>query len=216
MQAMRCTFAALLLSASCWPALGQEPIQPALPVNEAALERIEALGSNEAAIVGLARVVGEFNHVARRFHLDRTGPRGRDFTIKMVWAPERRRALFCGANHGVPHRLNDVWEFDLAALAWIMLYGPDNPRDYTGLGKDYSDVEFKDGVLITRRGGPAVIAHTWWGLTYDPDQTTWTRLQPEGDDLPVGKKLLAYFDPARNVFVVIEDTSVWVYRYRSR
>jgi hypothetical protein len=48
-----------------------------------------------------------------------------------------------------------------------MLYAPDNPRDDGGLGKDASDVEFRDGVLITRRGGPAVIAHTWWGLTYD-------------------------------------------------
>jgi hypothetical protein len=29
-------------------------------------------------------------------------------------------------------------------------------------------VEFKDGILVTKRGGPAVVAHTWWGLTYDP------------------------------------------------
>jgi hypothetical protein len=78
--------------------------------------------------------------------------------------------MLCGANHGVPHRLNDVWEFDLASLSWILLYAPDNPRDYLGLGKDPSDVEFRDGLLITKRGGPAVIAHTWWGLTYDPVQ----------------------------------------------
>jgi hypothetical protein len=55
-------------------------------------------------------------------------------------------------------------------MAWIMLYAPDNPRDYTGIGKDFSDVEFKDGILITKRGGPAIIAHTWWGFTYDPEQ----------------------------------------------
>ena len=86
----------------------------------------------------------------------------------MVWAPERRRALFAGANHGAPHRLNDVWEFDLAAMSWILLYAPDNPRSYAGLGKDPSDVVFRDGVLQTLRGGPAVIGHTWSGLTYDP------------------------------------------------
>ena len=63
-----------------------------------------------------------------------------------------------------------MWEFDLASLAWILLYAPDNARDYTGIGKDYSDVEFRDGILITKRGGPAIIAHTWWGLTYDPKQ----------------------------------------------
>ena len=149
---------------------GQEPITPALPVNEEALAKIRQLKPNQGAIIGRATVIGDFNEVAKKYELDRTGPRGRDFTIRMVWAPERNRALFCGANHGTPHRLNDVWEFDLAAMAWIMLYAPDNPRDYTGIGKDFSDVEFKDGILITKRGGPAVIAHTWWGLTYDPEQ----------------------------------------------
>ena len=147
-----------------------EPIKPALAVNESGLEKIKGLKSNSAVIVGKAAVIGEFNEVAKKFDLPRTGPRGRDFTIKMVWAPERQRVLYCGANHAVPHRLNDVWEFDLAALSWVMLYAPDNARDYTGLGKDASDVEFKDGIFITKRGGPGIIGHTWWGLTYDPEQ----------------------------------------------
>jgi len=149
-------------------ALADEPVKPALPPNATALATIKRLQPNEAAIIGKAKVVGEFNAVAKRYNLHRTGPRGRDFTLKMVWAQERKRVLFCGANHGVPHRLNDVWEFDLAAMTWAMLYAPDNPRDYGGLGRDFSDVEFKNGILITKRGGPAVIAHTWWGLTYDP------------------------------------------------
>jgi len=147
-----------------------EEIQPKLPVNEAVVAKLRGLKENQAVLLGKAAVVGEFNQVAKKYDLHKTGPRGRDFTIKMVWAPERQRVLFCGANHGVPHRLNDVWEFDLGALTWAMLYTPDNPRDYLGLGKDFSDVEFKDGILITRRGGPAVIAHTWWGLTYDSQQ----------------------------------------------
>ncbi len=145
-------------------------IEPVLTTDKAALAKIQGLRANQAVLLGQAQVVGEFNEVARRYNLHKTGPMGRDFTIKMVWAPERQRVLFCGANHGVPHRLNDVWEFDLAALSWVMLYAPDNPRDYTGIGKDYSDVEFKDGILTTKRGGPAVIAHTWWGFTYDPQQ----------------------------------------------
>jgi hypothetical protein len=146
-----------------------EEVRPALPMNKEAAAKLASLKPNEAVVLGKAQVIGEFNDVAKRYNLHITGPRGRDFTLRMVWAPERKRTLFCGANHGVPHRLNDVWEFDLASLSWIMLYAPDNPRDYTGIGKDFSDVEFKDGVLITKRGGPAVIAHTWWGLTYDPD-----------------------------------------------
>jgi len=143
-------------------------IEPVLTPNAAALKKIGALQPNQAAFLGEARVVGDFNEIARRFNLQKTGPRGRDFSNKMVWAPERKRALFLGANHAVPHRLNDVWEFDLRALAWILLYAPDNPRGYQDLGKDTSDVEFRDGLLMTKRGGPAVIGHTWWGLTYDP------------------------------------------------
>ena len=134
----------------------------------AILERIAALKPNQAVLLGKADVIGEFNETARKYELDKTGPKGRDYSIKMCWAPDRKRALFLGANHGVPHRLNDVWEFDLPSLTWSMLYAPDNARGYTDLGKDTSDVEFKDGIFRTKRGGPAIIAHTWWGLTYDP------------------------------------------------
>jgi len=139
-----------------------------LAPDRASLARIEALKPNEGALLGRARVSGDFNEVARRFDLQRTGPRSRNYSLKMVWAPDRGRALFLGANHGQPHRLNDVWEFDLAAMSWILLYAPDNPRSYDGLGDDASDVVFEDGVLRTRRGGPAVIGHAWWGATYDP------------------------------------------------
>jgi hypothetical protein len=131
-------------------------------------QALQPLGANEAISLGRAEVVGPLNDVARRFGLHRSGPRSRDYTLKMVWSPERQRALFAGANHAVPHRLNDVWEFDLAALRWTLLYAPDNPRSHLGLGDDASDVEFRDGVLQTRRGGPAVIGHGWWGQTYDP------------------------------------------------
>ena len=142
-------------------------IRPALAPNPAVLAKLAALQPNQAMLLGNAKVVGDFNAVARRFELDKTGPLGRDYSIKMVWAPERKRALFTGANHGRPHRLNDVWEFDLASLTWVMLYAPDNPRSYGGLGEDPSDVRFEDGILITHRGGPVEIGHSWWGITYD-------------------------------------------------
>ncbi|HEX4610010.1 MAG TPA: hypothetical protein VH092_17590 [Urbifossiella sp.] len=143
-------------------------IEPKLDPKPAVLETLAALKANQAVRLGRADVVGEFNDTARKYDLHKTGPRGRDFTNKMCWAPDRKRVLYCGANHAVPHRLNDVWEFDLPSLTWAMLYAPDLPRGYTDLGKDTSDVEFRGGVLVTKRGGPAVIAHTWWGLTYDP------------------------------------------------
>lgn len=149
-------------------ASADDAVTPVLPSRPEVLEKIKNLKSNQAVLLGQAQVLGEFNDTAKRWNLHKTGPMARDFTLRMVWAPERKRALFCGANHGVPHRLNDVWEFDLPSLSWVMLYAPDLPRDYGGMGKDFSDVVFKDGVLITKRGGPVVIAHTWWGLDYDP------------------------------------------------
>lgn len=177
------------------------PVHPAVPVNEAAVVKLRSLKANHAVLLGSAQVLGEFNDVAKKYELPRTGPRGRDFTIKMVWAAERRRALFCGANHNVPHRINDVWEFDLGALAWILLYAPDNPRDYTGIGKDFSDVEFRDGILITKRGGPAIIAHTWWGLTYDPElkamlfMNTWVTEQKKAVEQLGGDPTKLYAGP---------------------
>ena len=210
-------------------------IAPAAPAEPTPAAKLAALEPGHGAILGEAEVVGEFNAVAKHWRLHETGPRGRDFTIKMAWAPERKTALFCGANHGVPHRINDVWEFDLGAMRWTMLYAPDNSRSYTGLGKDHSDVVFKDGILQTERGGPAVIAHSWWGLTYDPasghgllvefkrdalwafdpDARRWTKLDVAGEPIPPGQKRLAYFDPARGVFVIIKDRTVWAYRYRA-
>ena len=179
-----------------------------LEAQDSVLKKLANLAPNHAVRLGNARVLGEFNEVARRFKLDQTGPLGRDYSIKMVWAPERQRALFAGANHGRPHRLNDVWEFDLGALAWVLLYPPDNPRSYAGLGPDPSDVRFRDGILVTERGGPVVIGHTWWGITWDEKKrellfmNTWDtnqgaaieQLQGNPDDRYQGPPLWS-FDP---------------------
>lgn len=165
---MRTLFVAIFLQVLCaTQCQADEPSVASVSPSADVLAMINSLRPNQSKTLGEAKVVGEFNAIARQFELDRTGPRGRDFSIKMVWAPDRKRVLFCGANHAVPHRLNDVWEFDLAEMTWHLLYAPDNPRDYTGLGKDSSDVEFKEGIFVTKRGGPGIIGHTWWGLTYD-------------------------------------------------
>lgn len=211
--------AALALAAAPWVAAAQGS-DPA--PNAAALRRIEALRPNQALRLGRARMVGDFNATTRQFGLDRTGPRARDFCRKMVWAPERRRALFTGANHGSPHRLNDVWEFDLAALAWVLLYAPDLPRSGVGLGADASDVVFRDGVLMTRRGGPAIIGHTWSGLTYDAARrrmlfmNTWVAtlaplVQQVGGDpanLYLGPPLWS-FDPAARRWEIVKTPQPW-------
>lgn len=142
-------------------------VSPDLEANPRIIKILESVLPNRGLNLGRASVIGDFNDVARRYLLHETGPQRRDYSLKMVWAPERKRALFAGANHRTPHRLNDVWEFDLAAMTWILLYSPDPSRGYQTLGKNSDDVELRDGVLVTPRGGPAVIGHTWSGLTYD-------------------------------------------------
>jgi hypothetical protein len=159
----------MLLVAKGSHAADQGPVTPHLEAQASVLKQLAALQPNHAIHLGSAKIIGDLNEIAKHFKLHDTGPMGRDYSIKMVWAPERERALFTGANHGRPHRLNDVWEFDLGALSWVLLYAPDNPRSYAGLGRNPSDVRFQDGVLVTERGGPAVIGHTWWGITYDEE-----------------------------------------------
>lgn len=132
---------------------------------------ISGLGAGVSALLPPPKIVGDLNDVARRYGLDKSGPGVRDYCIKMVWMPDRRRAIYYGANHGVPHRLNDVWEYDLPANTWICLYGPDANK---GHGGDWSDVDrespdTKAGIIRTKRGGPAIIPHSWWNMTYDPD-----------------------------------------------
>jgi hypothetical protein len=83
--------------------------------------------------------------------------------------PERRRAIFYGANHGGPHRLNDVWEYDLPSNTWVCLYGPDKTKGRHR--SDYDDLDWelaRTGVIRTKRGGPGNPPHSWWNMAYDP------------------------------------------------
>src|SRR5688572_8570098 len=68
--------------------------EPKLDPKPVVLEKLAALKPNQAVLLGKADVVGEFNDTAKKYDLHKTGPKGRDFTIKMCWAPERKRALF--------------------------------------------------------------------------------------------------------------------------
>lgn len=92
-----------------------ESIKPALEAQPAILEKLKNPEANQAVLLGQAKVLGDFNDTARKYNLRKTGPLARDFTLNMVWAPERKRALRCGANHGVPHRFSDVRGIDFAS-----------------------------------------------------------------------------------------------------
>lgn len=130
----------------------------------------------------------------------RSGPYSRDYTNKMVYAPERHTALYCGGNHGAG-RHNDVWEFHLGSNTWHCLFAPEggdhaefkfslmfaprmfekNPdlkldekqqKNFEDCAKWWKEnVVLHEGNFLTKnRLGPLLVGHTWDTLVYDPIQ----------------------------------------------
>jgi hypothetical protein len=173
------------------PAAAGEPATPAKVTPELAPDpkvtaALDALGDRSSATLPPIRTVGEWNETTRLYGMEKTGPVGRDYSLKMVWAPERKRALYCAANHGSPHRLNDMWEYDLPSNTWAMLFAPDpsvppsprKPGEFEAWVKQVADV--KDGVLMTKRGGPLDPWHTWWQVAYVPEMKALIWANPPG------------------------------------
>jgi hypothetical protein len=162
------------------------------------------------------KTTGAINDELKKHGHDKTGPRLRNYCAKWVWAPDRKRALFCGANAGVPHRLNDVWEYDLASNTWICLWEPDPDLNKYGRLYGMKDPEavkvvegladVRDGALMTKRGAPFDPVHTWSALTYDPNTKAllWVMGNQNKigykykDGLPWGKILLWAYYPYEN------------------
>jgi len=142
----------------------------------AVLKILKNLKENEGVYLPALKTAGNINAEQKKFNMHKNGPSPRDYCLKWVWAPDRKRALFCGANAGTPHRLNDVWEFDLASNTWVCLWSPDpDMNKFRGIkGEEKKKIVeangyVKDRVTFTNRGAPFDPVHTWWALTYDPN-----------------------------------------------
>lgn len=129
--------------------------------------------------------------------LGRDGPYSRDYTTKMVHAPDRGTALYSGGNHGFG-RTNDVWEFHLGSNSWHRLHDSDGgdharfkfslmfyPRmmakdpNLTLTDKQKLEVDAcqkwwvenvvqRDGNFVMKNtGAPLLVGHTWDTLMYD-------------------------------------------------
>jgi len=168
-----CATAFILLvgggAASAGPSPTTRPsVTPVLDPDPAVMKIIDGLGDGESAVLPKLRTAGDLNDVARHYNMHVRGPGARDYCIKMVWMPDRKRAVYYGANHGAPHRTNDVWEYDLPSNTWVCLYGPDLLRGAANWAKYLDRETLKTGIPRTKRGGPAVNGHAWWQLAYDP------------------------------------------------
>ncbi len=155
---------------------------------------IENLGDNESIFLPKAKHKLNGEDIVAKGRLGR--PYARDYTNKMVYAPERQTSLYCGGNHGMG-RTNDVWEYHLGSNTWHCLFEPDGgdhavhksilmflPQKLTR-NPDYEldekekeefvkakkwweeNVVFKDGHYLTKRGGTLLHGHTWDTLVYE-------------------------------------------------
>ncbi|MCW8129159.1 MAG: hypothetical protein KIS92_02135 [Planctomycetota bacterium] len=177
-------------------------VLPALAPDPAVLKQLEALGENQSAWLPPVKTAGPINDTLKAFKMDVKGPQPRDYCRKWVWAADRKRALFCGENAGAPHRLNDVWEYDLASNTWVLLHEPD--ADFLKLSaQGKAEVALvKDGILTTRTGAPYDPVHAWWQIAYDPNMHAllWAIGNynkcgfPHKQEIPWGKlEMFAYF-----------------------
>jgi hypothetical protein len=196
-----CWLAAVLscTTAPAWAGDAAAPpkVEPELAPDKDLLARIEALPDNTWMKLPPPKVTGDLSWCGKpdwpnTEYIPKSGPGvPRNYCNKMAWAPDRKRALFCGGNHGAPHCINDVWEYDLAANTWVCLKVPD--PQYKGTEEWFKqNVVFKDGVFQTKSGGPVRPAHTWAGLSYDSDKHKLYWLDPlRGMPYVDTKKMLA-------------------------
>jgi hypothetical protein len=133
----------------------QKTLLPVLDPDTAVLNVIQNLAPNQGAYLDSFTCVDMYGGAGLAvFSTFATrGPGIRNWCHKWTYAPSRQRALYCGANHGVPHKFNDVWEYDLASNTWAMLHKPDPG---------------------------AVPCHTWWGMAYDSKRDTLWWVSPGG------------------------------------
>jgi hypothetical protein len=157
--------------------------------------KLKALGDGESLLLPPVRHLRDGKEIKGE---GRDSPYARDYTNKMVWAPERQTALYAGGNHGAG-RTNDVWEFHLGSNAWHCLFaaeGGDHARFKWTLmfsrsifekdpgykmkaeeQKNWDEcqawwkenVGLKDGQYLTKGGGPLIVGHTWDTLVYEPN-----------------------------------------------
>ena len=121
-----------------------------VPADEALSKRIADLPENTWMKLPTVKTAGDLSWLSPQSDYRRQGPRIRDYCNRMVWAPERERALYCGAGHNI-HLFNDVWEYDLPSNTWVCLFAADPAAHRTRDEKWYREnVVLRDAVIRTQ------------------------------------------------------------------
>lgn len=172
-------------------------IEPVLNPDLELLQKIKDLPDNTWMKLPPLKITGELGTLSSDKDYLWSGPRVRDYCNKMVWAPNRKRALYTGGGHNT-HPQNDVWEFDLASNTWVCLYGADKvPPRFTaekeadGIAWYKENSVFKNGVITSPRGAPLRPCHTWWAITYDSHRNQLLFIESHKGFFSTDKSLLA-------------------------
>jgi len=210
-------------------------VEPVLAPDAALLRSIADLGDNSWLKLPTFKVAGELQWLPARADERTRGPFGRSYCNHAFYAPERRRAVYCGGGHNV-RPINDVWEYDLASNTWVCLRGADPPfRPREAWFRANATIQF--GLPATQSGAMVRMSHTWDQATYDPERkllivpnsmprslTYSVKLEKEGNPFEKGlglqhedllKKLgpdgiYAWaFDPAKRQWVGAELIANW-------
>ena len=178
------TVVGTLIAGAAWSESAPPPAPPYAD-DPTTIATLNALGEGAGLYLPPCKAEGKGIEMVSGF--SKRGPSVRDYGNKMVYAPDRQTGMYAGANHGAPHRLNDVSEYHLGSNAWHLILAPvggDQGRirrteaDIKA-GKDIdknkafltnwfaTNVAVTNGYIQTQGGGPLFPWHTWDGLAYD-------------------------------------------------
>jgi hypothetical protein len=112
--------------------------------------------------------------------------------------------------------------FDMAELKAEIVVDAQQDDSAVPLGNDRDSVLYYEPLSghcllynFRKRAKDKEIGGDLWA--YDAKAGKWTELKPNGSPPPLSGFAgdPAYFDPARNVFVVLNSNGPWVYRYKA-
>jgi hypothetical protein len=115
---------------------------------------------------------------------------------------------------------HSTWHYDLVANKWEKAVDPkttpgDHPMGHAGASVFDYDPVGKRCLLYAKYSSLGPDAKP--GLfAYDVKERKWTRLTPQGPENPFDKSGpgMSYFDPERNVMVITNNQTTWLYRYK--
>ena len=140
-------------------------VEPILSPDVETLSKIKELPINTWLKLPAFKVTGDKEWLTKSSK-SALGPEGRDYSNKMAWMPDRKRAIYAGGGHN-NNPYNDVWEYDLASNTWVCLYGADENSQGKSAEWMKANLVIKDGALQTKRGGPPRLTHTFDTWNYD-------------------------------------------------